>query len=872
MVSGLMPAGQVLAAQADTSSTTIQLKWKHQFQFAGYYAALEQGFYADEGLDVRLIEGGPEHAPVAELLSGKVDYAVADAGVLLDRAAGKDIVVLASIFQHSPQVLYTRDDVSSVADLRGKRVMLQEGSLTIEGLAMLQHFGIGVDDFVRQPIGVIEDLMQGKTDAFPGYSTNEGFMLRARGIPFHMFQPRDYGIDFYGDTLVTTGKELASRPERSEAVRRATIRGWEYALEHQSEIIDLIRAKYNSQHKSAAYLRYEAEGINTLMLADVVPVGFSNPHRWQNVARVFSQQGLMKADVDMDGFLYEPEASLSEALKHYRHMLIIASLIIVTLVLLLFVFQLRRGVRRRTRQLENVTSEYKDILDRMQDAYYRADLQGKMIWVSAACEKHLGYRRSELLGQPLEMLYRHPEDRVEFLKALEASGGSLQQYEIQMLHKDGSAIPAEVDAQYFLDLEGQVAGIEGTVRNISGRKNAEMERQQLTRQFQQAQKMESIGVLAGGIAHDFNNLLVAIMGNAELAMMEIPKGNPLREHLQHIFHASQRGADLVHQMLAYSGQGRFSMGNHNLNVCIRDVSELLGSAINKKAHVSFALQEDLPDTYADKNQLTQLLMNLITNASDALGGDAGEIRVRTGVKSLAATDFQRMYAAADLPSGDYVFVEVRDTGCGMDKATQGRIFDPFFTTKETGTGLGLAALLGIVTGHQGTLELISEPDHGTCFTVYFPVSEAASEKSEMEETASFKLNTSLQGTVLVVDDEPGVLTVVQKLLQREGLKVLTAMDGEHGVAVFSEHADSIALVILDLTMPRMDGEQAFHAIRAMNDSVPILLSSGFSESQAAERMKKLGLAGFISKPYRRKNLLAEVVRWGLLGKGLDSIT
>ncbi|MDX8408272.1 MAG: ABC transporter substrate-binding protein, partial [Mariprofundaceae bacterium] len=248
-----MPVTQVWAAHADAPPVTIQLKWKHQFQFAGYYAALEKGFYADEGLNVRLIEGGPAHAPVAELLEGKVDYAVADAGILLDRAAGKDVKVLASIFQQSPQVLYTRDDVASVADLRGKRVMLQDGFLTIEVLAMLQHFGISQADFIRQPIGDIEDLISGRTDAFPGCSTNESFMLGQRGIPYRIYKPRDYGIDFYGDTLITTGRELAGQQKRALAVRRASLRGWAYALKHPGELVQLIRAKYDSQHKSAEH-------------------------------------------------------------------------------------------------------------------------------------------------------------------------------------------------------------------------------------------------------------------------------------------------------------------------------------------------------------------------------------------------------------------------------------------------------------------------------------------------------------------------------------------------------------------------------------------------------------------------------------------
>jgi len=852
-------------AHAGVSNTIrIQLKWKHQFQFAGYYAALEKGFYADEGLHVRLIEGGPDHAPLQEMLAGTVQYAVADAGVLLTRAAGQPVVLVAAIFQHSPQVIYTRGTVTSLLELRDKRVMMQNGNLTIEVQAMLKQAGLSQHDYVRIPIGSLDDLIAGRTDAWPGYSTNEGFVLNQRGIPFHVFHPADYGIDFYGDTLVTSEAELAAHPERVAALRRASIKGWKYALEHKQEIITLIKQRYDSQHKSVAHLTYEANAIDDLMVHNIVPIGFSNPERWHHIAHVFEGMGLPMGRVDWDAFLYQPDRAMSEVLWHYRYWLVFSALMLLLLVMYLYTVQLRRGIRRRTAALENVSSEYKDILDHMQDAYYRTNPQGEITWVSLACERHMGYQRDELIGQQLSTLYYDDGGRDTFLQALQASGGNLQHYEVCLKHKDGSRLWSEVNSQFFYDKHGNIAGVEGNVRNINERKRAERESRELTDQLQQAQKMESIGVLAGGIAHDFNNLLVGVMGNAELAMLD-NRQDELRPYLEQIFKSSRRGADLVGQLLAYSGQGHISMGEQNLNVLIRDVSELLATVIGKHIRLEQALMDGLPDVYGDKNQLTQMIMNLMTNASEAMQQNPGEILLRTGVRHLSAQDFSGMYMATGIQAGDFAFVEVTDSGCGMDKQTQARIFDPFFTTKETGSGLGLAALLGIVRSHSGTLSLQSEPGQGACFTVYLPAIMAASQAGAVsaDTCADEPGADSLSGMVLVVDDEAPVRDVVKRLLEREGVRVLLACDGAEAVRVFRRYADRIALVLMDLTMPEMDGEQAFHAIRAIRPDATVMLSSGFSESEAVVRLNRFGLAGFIRKPYTRQTLLAEVSRLGI---------
>jgi len=847
-----------LAQAAGPERISIQLKWKHQFQFAGYYAALEKGFYADEGLDVRLIEGGPGRAPVEKLLDGEVNYAVADAGAVLYRAEGKPVVMLASIFQHSPQVIYVRADagIRTPADLRGRRVMLQQGFLTIEVLAMLQHFGIHEQDFTRQPIGSIEDLVAGRTDAFPGYSANEAFLLDQLGVPFRMFRPMDYGIDFYGDTLVTSEAELQQHPDQVAAFRRATIRGWEYALEHIEEIVDIIRRKYDTQQKSRAHLMFEANAIRHLMMPDVVPVGLSNPKRWQEVAATFRQQGLLDGEVDWDGFLYQPKPGFLDFVKERSLSLAAGLALLLLLMFVVYIVQLRRSVRARTAELDSAYQEFKSILDNMQDTYYRADSKGLINWASVSVRELLGYEREEVLGMQLASLYWHENGRAEFLQALAESGGRITNFETQLRRKDGTPIWVSASSQYCYDDDGNIAGVEGVVRDITEKKQAEAERQRLAEQIQQVQKMESIGLLASGIAHDFNNLLVGVLGNAELMSLDIPPESELHESLQQIIKSAKRGSGLVGQMLAYAGKGKFEVAAVDMNHLIRETESLLKTVIGKGAVLQCEYAENLPAVHGDRNQLSQIIMNLITNAADAMEEGSGAIRIRTGVTQIGKAELSGMLLHDNLPAGEYVYVEVEDSGCGMDEATQRRIFDPFFTTKPGGTGLGLAAMLGIVRSHRGNVLLESSPGRGTRFVVYLPLSNA--EPLKRDSASPLVTDNLLRGTVLVVDDEKPVREVAGQMLRRAGLEVMTANDGLHGVETLRNHAEKISLVLLDLSMPRMDGEQAFHAMRKIRHDIPIVLSSGYVEADARDNLEGFGLSGFIRKPFTYEELTERI--------------
>ncbi|HCU35276.1 MAG TPA: hypothetical protein DGT21_07365 [Armatimonadetes bacterium] len=384
--------------------------------------------------------------------------------------------------------------------------------------------------------------------------------------------------------------------------------------------------------------------------------------------------------------------------------------------------------------------------------------------------------------------------------------------------------------------------------DITSRVEAERERGRLEAQIQAAQKLESLGVLAGGIAHDFNNILVGILGNADLAMMDLAPESPVRRRLAGIIEASERAADLTNQMLAYSGKGRFVVERVDITRLVQEMAHLLEVSASKKAVIKYDLSTDqLPPVEADVTQVRQVMVNLVTNASEALVGGVGIIAIRTSSMHCNREYLRSTYIDEELPEGLYVVLEVSDTGCGMDSETLEQIFDPFFTTKFTGRGLGLAAVLGIIRGHKGAVKVYSEPAHGTSFRVLLPAAEAADTAEAVDASTQ---NQAVAGTVLVVDDEEIVRDLASDMLRRLGLEVIPAADGAEALELYAECGDSLSLVVLDMTMPRMSGEEAFRRMKRLRADIPILVTSGYNEQEAIERFAGQGLAGFIQKPYQ----------------------
>ncbi len=409
-----------------------------------------------------------------------------------------------------------------------------------------------------------------------------------------------------------------------------------------------------------------------------------------------------------------------------------------------------------------------------------------------------------------------------------------------------------VTASALRSPEGESPGSVYVARDISERRQAEEERARLQAQMREVQKLESLGVLAGGIAHDFNNLLMAIVVNADLAKLALGGDSPALASLEEITRVSLRAADLCGQMLAYSGRGRFVIGRYDLSEMVREMTQMLEVSVSKKASLEYDLAPALPAVEVDATQLRQIIMNLITNASEALGGEAGAITFTTGVTACSGDYLAGCYLGENLAAGPYVFLEVTDSGSGMDEDTRRRIFEPFFTTKFTGRGLGLAVVIGIVRGHRGAILVTSAPGRGTTFRVLLPAVDWRPEDRTASPAPGAPLHRS--GTVLLVDDDPAVRRVGERMLARLGFKVISAAHGREGLEAFRERQGEIDCVILDLTMPEMAGDEVFRELKSLQQDVCVILSSGYTEEDVARRFADTGPAGFVQKPYTLANL------------------
>jgi two-component system, cell cycle sensor histidine kinase and response regulator CckA len=473
-----------------------------------------------------------------------------------------------------------------------------------------------------------------------------------------------------------------------------------------------------------------------------------------------------------------------------------------------------------------------------------------------------GYTRQEILGRSTKELglWQDPGDRDRAIAALNRDG-LVRGVEVMIRLKDGRVRTFLLSAN-ILTLQGEPHMLAMT-RDITDLKNAEQEQRRLEAQVLHAQKLESLGVLAGGIAHDFNNLLVSILGNADLALMEMSEAAPAIESVREIRQAAIRASELTNQMLAYSGRGAFVVRAIDLNELVDEMGHLLRVSISRQTLLRYDLAANLPAVEADAAQVRQVVMNLITNAADAIGERSGVITISTGLLDATRDYLAATYLDEKLPPGPYVFLEVADTGCGMDAPTRARLFDPFFTTKFAGRGLGLAALLGIVRGHHGAVRVTSEVGKGTTFRVLLPCCDRPAERQA--PPAPLPEATPGGGTVLIVDDEETVRNVARLMLQRFGMTVLTAADGKEGVDVFRQHHAEIDAVLLDMTMPRMSGEDAFRQMRDIRKDVRVVLCSGYNEQDATSRFNGQGLAGFLQKPFELHTLVGKIRQ--AIGKG-----
>jgi two-component system, cell cycle sensor histidine kinase and response regulator CckA len=480
---------------------------------------------------------------------------------------------------------------------------------------------------------------------------------------------------------------------------------------------------------------------------------------------------------------------------------------------------------------------------------------GRCVDANEAYCRLTGYTREELVGHTTTELniWISSEERQRVVTEL-TKHQHLEDVEITIRTKSG-AFRKTVAGGETLAIEGQ-RYILSFFYDITERKRAEAERFELERQLLHTQKLESLGILAGGIAHDFNNLLMAILGNLDLALLNASQVSPARVNIERALQATRRATDLTRQLLAYSGKGHFVVTRIDLNELVRESANLFRTAIAKTVTMHLHLSAEPSAIEADPGQVQQVIINLITNASEAIADRPGTITLTTGSADCDETYLSKSRLSEKPSPGPFVYLEVSDTGCGMNEETLQRLFDPFFTTKFMGRGLGMSAVLGIVRGHKGAIMVESTIGQGTTIRALFPASAAGPLGKAEASSASPRLAGMGKpaGTVLVVDDEEAVRAVAIAFVQRLGFQTISAADGEEALRLFEEHAGEISCILLDLTMPRMDGLSTFRQMRRLRPDVKVILCSGYDEHEATKRFTSEGLSGFIQKPYNLRNL------------------
>lgn len=417
---------------------------------------------------------------------------------------------------------------------------------------------------------------------------------------------------------------------------------------------------------------------------------------------------------------------------------------------------------------------------------------------------------------------------------------------------DGGDRHLHARAEVLRSATGRPLAIVGTLQDVTDQILAAEARAQLEAQVHHAQKLESLGLLAGGIAHDFNNLLVGVLSNASLALLDLDEQTPARQVVLEIERTAQRAADLTRQLLAYSGKGRFVVEPLQLSALAGEMAQLLRTVVSKDTTLELDLEDTLPLMLGDATQLRQVIMNLITNASDALQGRPGTVIVRTRRDTTLALDPDALHFGVDaMRRGHAVCLEVVDTGIGMTRSTAERIFDPFFSTKFTGRGLGLAATLGIVRGHQGAISVESTPGRGSRFVLRFPVSPARDLAPAPTEAPTPEQH---RGRVLVVDDDSVVRSVATALLTRRGFEVVSDPSGLSALERLGTNATDVRFILLDLTMPGLTGIEMLQRLRALERDagrppITVFLMSGYSEQEVTHGVDDLSIAGFLQKPF-----------------------
>ena len=553
-------------------------------------------------------------------------------------------------------------------------------------------------------------------------------------------------------------------------------------------------------------------------------------------------------------FFLEPEANIFQILLG-PDLFQIWTRILVLCIFAIFGSHVQYTYNKRReadKALKESSEKYRTILESIEEGYFETDLEGNLTFSNGPFCKILGYSPKQLIGMNTrEYTTAETAEKVShIIEQVKQTGKAKDVSEYDVIRKDGSKATLELSISLLTDADGNPAGFRGMLRDVTKRKETEEEKRLLQHQLQQAQKMESIGTLAGGIAHDFNNILMGIQGNATLMQLKLKSDHPVFEKIKNIDKFVQNGTELTNQLLGFARRGKYLVKTTDLNEVIKKSSSLFART-KKEIQIHTNFDHEIWAAEVDSGQIEQALLNLYVNAWQAMP-EGGDLFLKTRNVELD-NSVSRPFK---VEPGKYVEISVSDTGVGIDKETRERIFEPFFTTKEMGrgTGLGLASVYGIIKSHGGYIDVRSEKEKGTTFTILLPASE---KEPVMESTAPADWSKRF-GTILLIDDERMILDVGCELLEELGYTVLSAVSGKEALEIFKKNSNKIDLVIMDMIMPGMGGGETFDHLRDINPDIKVLLSSGYSVDGQATKILRRGCNGFIQKPFNLNQLSEKI--------------
>jgi len=870
---GANPSTKPTDAGIKLEQVVLQLRWTHQFQFAGYYAALAKGFYQEAGLEVTIRERSALQDPVQAVIDGDADYGVTNTELLLRAHEGAPLVVLAAIFQHSPLVMLARErsQIFTPHDLIGARVKMTSESRDAELLAMLAMEGIDLSA-LKLSDGEVgrADYLNPKIDALSAYVTNEPYYLRQRGEQYQILWPRSYGVDFYGDSLFTSRDELKQHPDRVEAFLQASLAGWRYAMAHPEEIIALIHERWNPE-KALDHLRYEAEAMRELIQPDLVSIGYMNPGRWQHIAKTYIGLGLLPQDFSLEGLLYQPDQTADLGWL-YRSLALVATLLLITGAIAVYVVTLNRRYRKTLKENAGAMaalayqSQFQAMVTELSTDLIGADMSN----IDAKIDHFL--ERTALFFQvDRSYLFRFSSDFSEMSNTHEWCAPGIQAFQQEntiqteampwfihqvmtrdyVLISDVDAIPADAQAerqefarqsiqslltvpirigssiigffgfdrvrrrQTWSDKEVSFLAILGNLL-VEAELKIRRERELLAAKQRAESATEAKSRFLANMSHEIRTPMNAIIGMAQLALRQGPRPE-IRERLSQIDQAAQSLLQIINDILDLSkveaGKIELESAPFQLETVLEHLRKVVGVAAEAKGlKVRVAVDPLIPRyLVGDALRLGQALLNLAGNA----------IKFTTqGSVEILAQQLDRSQTSV------LVRFSVRDSGIGIDVDKLPMLFDPFWqadsstTRRYGGTGLGLPITKQLIALMGGEIEVDSKPAEGSCFAfqVAFPIpSEAETAEVEADE-AEHRAPLDQQDRarfrgrrVLVVEDNALNRELALALLKELGIDTEVAFDGAEGVRKASgKHFD---LVLMDIQMPGMDGLTAARVIR-----------------------------------------------------------